>query len=98
GFRLFPLRNDRKRKERSARELVNAKRQSNMSLHLTARRRSLSPGLIKGKMRLSQSLHYALLRSTQTNRQLCRDLPRSNGRRVSNVGTSERLSTARIIP
>ncbi len=53
---------------------------------------------IKNKMRLSQSLHCAPRRSTSANRQLCVDLPTSNGRRVFKVGTNAPSSTARIIP
>src|SRR6266566_4740532 len=51
----------------------------------------------KNKMRRWQSPPSALPRSTPTISRLRADLPTSNGLRVSNTGTTARLSMARII-
>src|SRR4029453_6347063 len=61
------------------------------------RPQSPSLDLIKSKMPLLQLLPCVPPRSPSTNRRLRMDLPTLNGLRVSNVGTNERSSTARIM-
>ena len=79
------------------RGLPNVKRQSSSWLRLMTRRRSLSRGLIKGKMPLLRSRPSGPAKSKLTMRQLLEDLPRSIGRRVFNGGTNAQLSMARTI-